>query len=89
MHFPTIYTVYAAQPRVDIEFTEIDFQVIEIEGKINVTLSAMGNTPIDLGLTITPLTFDEYRMQYGRPLPEEIERRSQGIDRAECELYKT
>ena len=77
---------YTAQPTVNIEFAEIDFQEVESEGKINVTLSAMGMTHIPLDLVITPFTFDEYRMQFGRPLPEEIAIRSEGIDRAECKL---
>ena len=76
---------------VNIEFAEIDFQEVENEGKINVTLSAMGTTSIPLVLVITPFTFDEYRMQFGRPLPDEIAMRSEGINRAECKynLYLT
>jgi hypothetical protein len=78
-----LLTLTAAQPMVNIEFAEIDFQEVENEGKINVTLSAMGTTSIPLVLVITPFTFDEYRMQFGRPLPNEIATRSAGIDRAE------
>ena len=77
---------YTAQPSVNIEFNEIDFQELESEGEIIVILSVMGSTPIPLDLVITPFTFDEYRMQIGRPLPDEIATRSQGIDRAESKL---
>ena len=72
---------------VNIEFAEIDFQEVENEGKINVTLSVMGTTSIPLVLVITPFTFDEYTMQFGRPLPDEIDTRSAGIDRAECKSH--
>ena len=77
---------YTAQPTVNIEFAEIDFQEVESAGVINVTLSAMGMTHIALDLVITPFTFDEYRIQFGRPLPAEIATRAEGIDRAECKL---
>ena len=60
-----------------------------MQKKIDVTLSAMGNAPIDLGLVITPFTLDEYRMQFGRPLPDKIAVQSMGLTntRAECELF--
>ena len=76
-----------AQPKVTIEFTELEFREIESAGKIDVTLSVTGMSPIALGLVITPFTFDEYRMQFGRPLPNEIASHYQqiGIARAECE----
>ena len=86
-----IYTLYTpnntAQPRVTIEFTDVEFREVEREGKIDVTLSATGTSPIALGLVITPFTFDEYRMLFGRPLPDEIASHFQqiGIGRAECE----
>ena len=59
---------------------------MESEGQITVTLSATGNSPIDLKLVVTPFTFDEYETQFGRRLPAEIATRALGIDRAECEL---
>ena len=91
MYIYTIPPCYTAQPTVTIEFTELDFQEVENAGKIDVTLSATGSTSIDLGLVITPFTLDEYRTQFGRPLPDKIAVQSMGLrtTRAECELFQT
>ena len=72
---------------MEIGFAEIDFQQVESAGMINVTLSARGEAPTDLILVIRPFTFEEYRMQFGRRLPPEIQIRAEGVDRAECEFY--
>ena len=69
---------------MDVEFSELDFQAVEGEGVIEATLSVDGTTPIDLVLVITPFTFEEYTMQFGRALHPAIAMRSAGIDRAEC-----
>ena len=69
-----------------VEFADIDFQEIEGEDSIDVTLTVTGNTPIDLELIVTPYTFEGYQMQFGVSLVGEILDRSQGVDKAECEL---
>ena len=81
------FTQYSptAQPSITIEFAEIDFEEVESAGDINVTVTANGESPVDLKLIITPFTFDEYASQFGRNLPTELQVQSEGLDRAECE----
>ena len=55
---------------------------------IDVTVSALGRSAIDLVFIITPFTFDEYDLQFGKILPAEILRSSQNTDRAECEFLQ-
>ena len=71
---------------MSVQFADIDFQEIEGEDSIDVTLTVTGNTPIDLELIVTPYTFKEYQMQFGVSLMEPILERSEGVDKAECEL---
>ena len=50
-------------------------------------VGAEGSSDIDLKLIITPFTFDEYDLQFGRRLPKDIQMQSQNISRADyCEL---
>ena len=68
-----------------VTFNEVDFQAVEGEGQINFRLQVMGRSSIDLGLEVTPYTFEEYRQQIGRRIPDVISDRAEGVDRAECE----
>ena len=78
-----------AQPQVEVQFVEIDFQAIEGQGSIDITLTVTGNTVIPLELIVTPYTFEEYQMEFDVTLMGEILERSQGVDKAECELMLT
>ena len=69
-----------------MQFAEIDFQAVEGEEIIPATLSVTGDASTNISLIVTPYTFDEYEMQFGVSLPTVIADRSEGLDRAECEL---
>ena len=69
-----------------VVFTEVDFQAVEGEERINFNLNVMGPNAVDLTLMITPYTFEEYRTQIGMMIPDTIADRAEGVDRAEGEL---
>ena len=85
--YNTSNSVSIAQPQrlvlVSVQFADIDFQEIEGEDGIDVTLTVTVNTPIDLKLIVTPYTFKEYQIKFG---VEPFLERSEGVDKAECEL---
>lgn len=71
---------------VEIFFGELDYQEVEGNGAFQVVVTKMGVLQNPLYLTITPLTFDEFR-QEGHPLPEEeIFSQLNTINPAECKL---
>ena len=69
-----------------VEFTEVDFQALEGDGRISFFLNVMGSNAVDLTLMITPYTFEEYQTQTGMMVPDTIANRAEGVDRAEGEL---
>ncbi|CAI8009050.1 hypothetical protein GBAR_LOCUS6129 [Geodia barretti] len=78
-----LYSVSKAQPMLNVQFTEVDFQAVEGELQIDFRLTVMGAVPVQLELMITPYTFDEYTDQIGRPIPDIIADRADGVNRAE------
>jgi hypothetical protein len=71
---------------VEVFFGELDYQEVEGNGAFQVVVTKMGVLQNPLFLTITPLTFDEFRRE-GHDLPdEEIFSQLNTIDPAECKL---
>ena len=68
-----------------INFLEVDYSDAEDKGAINVTLSASGDFNIDIKLTITPYTFQQYQDIFMRPLEPDVVNAAMGLDPAECE----
>ena len=72
-----------------VEFAETDFQDVEGATEIPFTLTVAGASSVDQRFVVTPYTFEEYQMQIGMQLLDPIMMRSEGLDRAECELGHT
>jgi hypothetical protein len=71
---------------VEVFFGELDYQEVEGNGAFQVVVTKMGVLQNPLFLTITPLTFDEFRRE-GHDLPdEEIFSQLNTIDPAEYEV---
>ena len=69
---------------VEIFFSELDYQVVEGERAFGVVVTKTGSLQSPLFLTLTPLTFQEFR-QARYPLPNEgVFNELSIIDPAEC-----
>lgn len=69
---------------VEIFFGELDYQEIESAGAFEVVVTKMGFLRSALSLTITPLTFDEFR-RAGFSVPDErVFDELNTLDPAEC-----
>lgn len=74
---------------VEIFFGELDYQEVESVGAFEVVVTKMGFLRSALSLTITPLTFDEFR-RAGFSVPDErVFDQLNTLDPAECEGYYT
>lgn len=72
---------------VEIFFGELDYQEVESNDVFKVVVTKMGFLRNNLFLTITPLTFDEFR-QAGHRLPdEEVFDQLNTVNPAECKPF--
>ena len=83
-HRTVIIYVSTAIENVEIFFGELDYQVVESKGVFEVVVTKMGFLRSPLFLTLTPLTFEQFK-QEGYPLPDEaVFDELNTIDPAEC-----
>ena len=69
-----------------VNFLEVDYRDVEDKGAINVTLSVSGDfNNIDIKLTVTPYTFQQYQDKFMRPLHQDVINAAMNLDPAECE----
>lgn len=72
---------------VQIFFGELDYQEVESDGTFEVVVTKMGPLQSTLFLTITPLTFDEFRRRNFRVPDEPVFNELNTIDPAESKYH--
>ena len=81
----TLACLLTATDKVEIFFGELDYQVVESNGVFEVVVTKTGFLKSPLYLTLTPLTFEEFKQGRYRLPNEAVFDELNTIDPAECE----